>query len=179
MKNFLKINGRQRGFAMTEVILAIVIAVAGIVGGIVLFGNAQLGMNTSDASRAAVNISSEARALKRTAPSFAADAASGSAALSAATLVAAGGVSPNLLEGTTIVLPYDGTVALAPNATDNQTFDMTLTWAPGSKASALCSRLAQPPQNGGVGPMGTDYVIAAATDCANTTNPVLVATYRR
>lgn len=173
MKNFLKTNGRQRGFAMTEVILAIVIAVAGIVGGIVLFGNAQLGMNTSDASRAAVNISSETRALKRTAASF--------AGIDERQLIAAGGVSPNLLTPAkdAIVLPYDGTVTILPNATDTQTFDMTLTWDAGSKASALCSRLAQIPQNGGVGPMGTDYVIDASTDCANATNPILVATYKR
>jgi hypothetical protein len=130
-------------------------------------------MNTSDASRAAVNISSETRALYRTASDFA-DATE-------TTLIAAGGVSPNLLnpDQTEIVLPYDGTVTILSAAT-RQDFDITMTWTAGSKASALCARLAVEPQDGGVGPMGTDYTIdTTATNCATGQPPVVVATYQR
>ena len=181
MLNYLKTSAaafntkRERGFAMTEVILAIVIGVGLIVGGIVAFGNAQLSSNFSDASRALVSVSSETRAYNRTAADF--------NAASEATLISAGAVSRNLLndvdgDGTVdIALPYDGVVTVAMNGTNSQEFDVTVTWPDTDKANALCSRLAAPVQDGGVGPMGTDYRVG--TCAADGTNVAVTAIYGR
>lgn len=180
MLNYLKNSAaafttkRERGFAMTEVILAIVIGVGLIVGGIVAFGNAQLSSNFSDASRALVSVSSETRAYWRNDANF--------NTANEQTLINAGAVSKNLLvdldaDGAVdIALPYDGQVTVAVNGANDQEFDVTVTWAEGSKASALCARLGAPIIDGGIGPMGTDYRVAST--CAGAT-PTVTATYGR
>ena len=156
---------RQRGYGLIEVILAIAITLGLIVGGIVLFNQSQLASNTTDASRAIVSVSSEARALYRTAPDF--------TNLDADQLIAAGAIAANLVVANgsvnTVVLPYEGEMVVNANATDARQFDIVVDWgsAPSSNASALCTRLSAPTSPGGVGPLGTGYVVdTSATDCA-------------
>ncbi|MEP3670777.1 MAG: hypothetical protein ABJN42_29110 [Roseibium sp.] len=168
-KTFAKM--RQRGYGLIEVILAIAITLGLIVGGIVLFNQSQLASNTTDASRAIVSISSESRALYRTAPDF--------SNLTGAELMEAGAVAANLIVGEegseAIILPYEGTVTVGPNATEPREFDVSVAWdATNDNARALCTRLAAEVSPGGVGPLGTGYT--ATNDCVNGN---LTATFTR
>lgn len=164
---------RQRGYGLIEVILAIAITLGLIVGGIVLFNQSQIASNTTDASRAIVSISSESRALYRTAPDF--------TGLDADQLIAAGAIAANLVvnDGTndSVVLPYQGTLTVAASSTDPLTFDITVDWGtdPSSNAQALCTRLSAPTSEGGVGPLGTGYSVTDS-DC---TDGTLVANFVR
>lgn len=124
------IGGRQRGISLIEGILYLVLALSLVVGGIVLFQNAQLSNRVTEAARGVVSISSETRALHQNARDF------GTADLTAA-LVNAGAVPSNFQDnaGTGIRHPWGGAVTVTGA---DQQFTIALVDVP----SDACVRIA-------------------------------------
>lgn len=121
--------GRQRGISLIEGILYLVLAISVVVGGIVVFQNAQLSNRVTETARGLVAISSETRALHQNARQFE------EADLTAA-VVNAGAVPSNFLNpaGDQINHPWGGLVTIEG---DDQQFLIALTDVP----SDACVRL--------------------------------------
>jgi Tfp pilus assembly protein PilW len=179
------IGGRQRGISLIEGILYLVLALSLVVGGIVLFQNAQTSNRVTEAARGIVTLASETRALHQNARDF------GTAADITPALINAGAVPSNFLNGaapTEIVHPWGGQVTVEG---DGQQFSITLAGVP----SDACVRLTPVDTRGqGIAGIGIASVsfdggttpdpapvtpVDAATGCGNNTTADVVYTYDR
>jgi len=175
--------GRQRGISLIEGILYLVLAISVVVGGIVVFQNAQLSNRVTDTARGIVTIASETRALHQNARDF------GTADLTPA-LVNAGAVPSNFLnnDGTDVRHPWGGAVTITGA---DQQFTIALADVP----SDACVRLASVDARGqGVAGIGIASVsfdgggttqaipvtpIVAGVECGNQATADIVFTYDR
>ena len=191
------IGGRQRGISLIEGILYLVLALSLVVGGIVLFQNAQLSNRVTEAARGTVSISSEVRSLHQNARDFGASGTDLTVAM-----VNAGAVPSNFQnnDGTDIRHPWGGAVVVTG---EDQQFTIELEDVP----SDACVRLAtadargqgvmgigiasiefaaaSTPANFG-GTAGTPAVVAlpvtpvaAAAGCGNQSGANIIVTYDR
>lgn len=152
--------GRQRGISLIEGILYLVLAISVVVGGIVVFQNAQLSNRVTEAARGIVTIASETRALHQNARDF------GTADLTPA-LVNAGAVPSNFQnnDGTDVRHPWGGAVTITGA---DQQFTIALDAVP----SDACVRLTSVDARGqGVAGIG---IAAVSFDGGTTTQPVPV-----
>jgi hypothetical protein len=174
--------GRQRGISLIEGILYLVLAISVVVGGIVVFQNAQLSNRVTETARGIVTIASETRALHQNARDF------GTADLTQA-LVNAGAVPSNFLNGAApISHPWGGAVTVTG---DDQQFTVALDAVP----PEACVRLTSVDERGqGVAGIGIAAVsfdggttpqalpvtpVAAGTNCGNAGPVDIVFTYDR
>lgn len=95
---------RRRGVTLIEAVLYISIALALIVGGLVFFQQASLAQRTNSAVRNISAIASEVRALYQGSISF--------ANLEEVALIRAGAVPSSMVDGTTLVNEWGGTVSV-------------------------------------------------------------------
>lgn len=190
-------GGRQRGISLIEGILYLVLALSVVIGGIVVFQNAQLSNRVTEAARGAVSISSETRALHQNARDF---GASGTDLTTA--LINAGAVPSNFQDnaGTGIRHPWGGAVVVTG---EDQQFTIELEDVP----SDACVRLATADARGqgvmGIGIAGIEFAaastpgdfggtagtpaastlpvtpIAAAAGCGNQSGANIIVTYDR
>lgn len=173
-----KLNAaRKRGADMTQALLYAAFAIVVLISVLAMYQVVTLNSNKTSSARTVSTAAQEARTLFRNSVDF--------TGLSNTTLIQAGAVPTDATDGTsTITLPYQGTVAFAPNATDATKFDATVTFDADTRgARALCTFLASGVSAGptaGVitGPMGAEYSSAAAIPCDDATTPFTV-TYER
>jgi len=139
----LGIAARNRAISLIEGVLYLVIALAVIVGGIVFFQQSQLSNAVTDTARAAVGISSQARALYQNQTGF------GDNEDLTVAMIRAGVVPSNFIDGTgdAIAHPFGGSMAVTGNGNG-----FVISYSDISQAA--CLRLASIDETG-VGPMGT------------------------
>jgi hypothetical protein len=164
----LSLLARRRAISLIEGVLYLVIALAVIVGGIVFFQQSQLSNAVTDTARAAVGISSQARALYQNQTGF------GNNEDLTLAMIRSGVVPSNFIDdtGDTIAHPFGGG-------------GMTVTGngkgfiiAYSDFSQAACMRLASIDETG-VGPMGTGIVgltISEEGPVDITNEPVIVGT---
>ncbi|MGA1269711.1 MAG: type 4 pilus major pilin [Gemmobacter sp.] len=144
----------RRGVTLIEAILFISIALGLIVGGIVFYNQANTASTTNEAARTINAMASEIRALYRDRADF--------TGLDAATLVRAGGVPSNLVNGTTINNEFaGGTYTLGVDPDNNNQFFIQSNLIPDS----VCARLGV--ISGGQGVVGTGIAEIRAYNAAN------------
>ncbi len=159
---------RKRAISLIEGILYLVIALAVIVGGIVFFQQSQLSNNVNDTARAAVGISSQARALYQNQTGF------GENADLTVPMIRAGAVPSNFIgnNGDGIAHPFGGGgVTVTGNGAG-----FVISYRDISQAA--CLRLASVDESG-VGPMGTGIVgftLSNGSPVDPTTAPELTGT---
>lgn len=173
-------RARQRGISLIEGILYLVLALSLVVGGIILFQNAQLSNRVTETARGVVAIASETRALYQNSPSF------GTAELNE-TLIASGAVPLNFQSDGGIRHPWGGDVTVTG---DDQQFTISLAGIP----EDACIRISTVDASGqgtlGVGITQVDFdtvaepvlpdgvdINDATANCADGTN--LTVTYAR
>jgi len=134
---------RKRAISLIEGVLYLVVALAVIVGGIVFFQQSQLSNNVAATARAAVGISSQARALYQNQTGF------GENEDLTLAIVRAGAVPSTFIDssGDAIRHPFGGGVNITGNG---KGFVISYT----NISQAACLRLASIDETG-VGPMGT------------------------
>lgn len=144
---------RQRGFGLIEVILSVAITLSLLIGGMVLFRQSSLASNASETSRMIVGLTSDARAMFRIAPSF-------DPTLTTALMIDSGSVPAGMTDPETdvILIPYQGTLEIAPSPHDPVNMMQVSAWFPASfDARALCVRLTTQPIENGAGSLGVGY----------------------
>lgn len=126
-RNSLIARSRQRGISLIEGILYLVLALSLVVGGIILFQNAQLSNRVTETARGVVAIASETRALFQNSSSFGAvDDPLNSV------LISAGAVPLNFQSDGGIRHPWGGVVSVVGSPTavggvgGDQTFSIDL-----------------------------------------------------
>ncbi len=139
-------NARRRAISLIEGVLYLVIALTVIVGGIVFFQQSQLSNAVTDTARAAVGISSQARALYQNQTSF------GDNEDLTLAMIRAGAVPSNFIDGSgdAIAHPFGGSMSITGNGKGFVISYSDIT-------EAACLRLASIDETG-VGPMGTGIV---------------------
>ena len=139
-------SARRRAISLIEGVLYLVIALAVIVGGIVFFQQSQLSNAVTDTARAAVGISSQARALYQNQTGFGVNED-----LTLA-MIRAGAVPSNFIDrsGDAMAHPFGGGMAVTGNGRG-----FVIVYSDISQAA--CLRLASIDETG-VGPMGTGIV---------------------
>jgi len=139
----LGVVARRRAISLIEGVLYLVVALAVIVGGIVFFQQSQLSNAVTDTARAAVGISSQARALYQNQSGF------GSNEDLTLAMIRAGAVPSNFIGGTgdAIAHPFGGGMSVTGNGNG-----FVISYSDISQAA--CMRLASIDETG-VGPMGT------------------------
>jgi len=166
----LVLASRRRAISLIEGVLYLVIALAVIVGGIVFFQQSQLSNAVTDTARAAVGISSQARALYQNQTGF------GDNEDLTLAMIRAGAVPSNFIgnSGNAIIHPFgDGGVTITGNGKG-------FVIAYSDISQAACLRLASIDEVG-VGPMGTGIVgltIAQGEAVDPTTPPVMTGTVK-
>ena len=142
----LVLAGRRRAISLIEGVLYLVIALAVIVGGIVFFQQSQLSNAVTDTARAAVGISSQARALYQNQTGF------GDNEDLTLAMIRSGAVPSNFIDnsGDAIAHPFGGGVSVTGNGKG-----FVISYSDISQAA--CLRLASIDETG-VGPMGTGIV---------------------
>ncbi len=181
-------RSRQRGISLIEGILYLVLALSLVVGGIILFQNAQLSNRVTESARGIVSIASETRALFQNSSSFgAADADLNGV------LISAGAVPLNFQADGGIRHPWGGEVNVigSPTGFGDQFFSIEMVGVP----SDACIRIATVDASGqgtlGVGIAAVTFgggatleidagpvdVAAAETNCNGATG--LTVTYAR
>ncbi len=137
---------RRRAISLIEGVLYLVIALAVIVGGIVFFQQSQLSNAVTDTARAAVGISSQARALYQNQTGF------GDNEDFTLAMIRSGAVPSNFIDGTgdAIAHPFGGSMSVTGNGKG-----FVISYSDISQAA--CLRLASIDETG-VGPMGTGIV---------------------
>ncbi|MFG6574242.1 type 4 pilus major pilin [Sulfitobacter sp. 1A13353] len=142
----LVLAGRRRAISLIEGVLYLVIALTVIVGGIVFFQQSQLSNAVTDTARAAVGISSQARALYQNQTGF------GDNEDLTLAMIRAGAVPSNFIDnsGDAIAHPFGGGVSVTGNGKG-----FVISYSDISQAA--CLRLASIDETG-VGPMGTGIV---------------------
>ncbi len=153
---------RRRAISLIEGVLYLVIALAVIVGGIVFFQQSQLSNAVTDTARAAVGISSQARALYQNQTGF------GDNEDLTLAMIRAGAVPSNFIDNTgdAIAHPFGGGgVTITGNGKG-------FVIAYDDISQAACLRLASI-DDAGVGPMGTGIVglTIAESEAIDTTQP--------
>lgn len=179
--NKARMDARKRGADMTQALLYAAFAIIVLISVLGMYQVVTLNSNKTTATRTMSMASGEARTLYRNADDF--------TNLTSARLIKAGAVPTDAVDqsGTptdttddTIKVPYQGTVAFRPNATDATKFDAVVTFAtPSTRSSrALCTFLSTgEPGTIITGPMGSEYSIGtvACDDAA----PNFRVTYQR
>lgn len=130
---------RKRGVTLIEAVLFISIALGLIVGGIVFFQQASTAQRTNDAVRNISGIASEVRALYSSQQTF--------AGLTEATLIDAGAVPSNIINGAALRNEWGGSIEVFPvnaNGVANDGFMIVYTNAP----VEACARLVSYQANG-------------------------------
>jgi hypothetical protein len=161
-------NARRRAISLIEGVLYLVIALTVIVGGIVFFQQSQLSNAVTDTARAAVGISSQARALYQNQTGF------GDNEDLTLAMIRSGAVPSNLIDdtGDAIAHPFGGGGMTVTG--NGKSFIITYSDFP----QAACLRLASIDE-AGVGPMGTGIVgltISEEGPVDPTNEPAIVGT---
>lgn len=160
---------RKRGADMTNALLWAAFAIVVLISILGMYQVVQLNSNKTSATRTASTVSNEARTLFRNAKDF--------STLNNALLIQAGAVTNDATDGTsTITLPYGTAVAFGPAGTGGTTsqFDATLTFADTRGAKSLCTFLTSGEKDTLInGPMGSDYIVPASTDCSTAGNVII------
>lgn len=140
-------RARQRGISLIEGILYLVLALSLVVGGIILFQNAQLSNRVTETARGVVAIASETRALFQNSSTF------GTGVLND-TLIASGAVPLNFQSDAGIRHPWGGIVTVTGSG---QGFTVLLEDLP----EDACIRISTVDASGqgtlGVGITGVDF----------------------
>lgn len=162
---------RKRGADLTQAMLYAAFAIIVLISVLAMYQVVSLNTNKTTATRTMSMASSEARTLYRNSDDF--------TGLTSQRLIDAGAVPTDAVNGTTISLPYNGTVEFGPTAAGSTTYDADVTFAQNTRSSrALCTFLSS--GEAGViitGPMGSEYQIGTV-DCAATA-PTFTVTYQR
>lgn len=176
------VGGRQRGISLIEGILYLVLALSVVIGGVVLFQNAQLSNQVTETSRGVVAIASETRALHQNAREFGATGTDLTAPLKDA-----GAVPSNFETATGLRNPFGGSVTVTA---EEQQFTIALDNVP----SDACVRLTQLDErgqgtlgigiasveiNGAASRTGPISLTDAATDCDDADPAAIIVTYDR
>lgn len=165
---------RKRGADLTQAMLYAAFAIIVLISVLAMYQVVSLNTNKTTATRTMSMASSEARTLYRNSDDF--------NGLTSQRLIDAGAVPTDAVDGNTITLPYNGTVAFAPSASGN-TYQATVTFGQSTRSSrALCTFLASG-ETGVIitGPMGSEYQIGSVA-CGRTNDdpaPTFSVTYQR
>lgn len=168
-----RMGARKRGADLMQAMLYAAFAIFVLIAVLGVFQVVQLNSNKNTATRTVSMASSEARTLYRNSDDF--------TGLTSQRLIDAGAVPTDAIDGALIKLPYQGTVAFAPNATDATTYDAVVAFDGNTRSSrALCTFLSAG-ETGVIitGPMGSEYQISGTPDCANATAPTFTVNYQR
>lgn len=160
---------RKRGADLTQAMLYAAFAIIVLISVLAMYQVVSLNTNKTTSTRTMSMASSEARTLYRNSDDF--------TGLTSQRLIDAGAVPTDAHDGTTITLPYNGTVAFAPAADNN--YQATVLFDGNSRSSrALCTFLSSG-ETGVIitGPMGSEYQIGTV-DCA-ADDPTFSVTYQR
>lgn len=166
---------RKRGADLTQAMLYAAFAIIVLISVLAMYQVVSLNTNKTTATRTMSMASSEARTLYRNSDNF--------DNLTSQTLINAGAVPTDATDGTTITLPYNGTVEFGPTATGSTTYDAEVTFAQSTRSSrALCTFLSS--GEAGViitGPMGSEYEIVDAACGSSNDDPApnFTVTYQR
>ena len=153
-------DARKRGADMTQALLYAAFAIVVLISVLAMYQVVTLNSNKTTASRTVSTAAQEARTLYRNSVDF--------TGLDSATLIAAGAVPTDAVNGNDITLPYQGTVEFAPDATaGSNKFQATVALSDTRGGRALCTFLSSGAAGEVItGPMGAEYTVPAGVDCA-------------
>lgn len=163
---------RKRGADMTQALLYAAFAIVVLISVLAMYQVVTLNSNKTVASRTVSTAAQEARTLFRNSANF--------ADLDNATLIQAGAVPTDAINGTNITLPYQGTITFAPEGgaspvAGSNKFQATVAIPNSRGGRALCTFLSSGTAGTVItGPMGAEYTVPADVDCTGAANFAVV-----
>lgn len=165
---------RKRGADMTQALLYAAFAIVVLISVLAMYQVVTLNSNKTTSARTVSTAAQEARTLFRNSPDF--------DGLTNTVLIQAGAVPTDAISGSDITLPYQGTIAFAPEGTNDEKFKATVTLSNTRGGKALCTFLSSGAGTSVItGPMGAEYTLAAtpAKNCGDDAVQTFAVIYER